>query len=154
VAAIDHDLAELAGSAEALTVPLQETLAYVERIESIKGELPRLVAHHYVRYLGDLSGGQIIAMLMRRHYGLGDPALTFYAFDGIASKGGFKTAYRRLLDELLAAPGTYDVVVAETRTAYEANRLLFVALGSEIASAYASTSSAPATALPLAAPAA
>jgi heme oxygenase len=141
LAAIDHDLAALAGSAAStLTDPLPETIDYVERIAAIRGDPPRLVAHHYVRYLGDLSGGQIIAMLMRRHYGLGDDALTFYAFEGIPSKGGFKASYRRALDELLVDPATYEAVVDETRTAYEANRRLFVALGEGLSTGTASAS--------------
>ena len=128
--AIDHDLAHLAGAdATRLTRSLRATDDYVARIHEVADSAPRLVAHHYVRYLGDLSGGQIIAMLMRRHYGVADDALTFYAFDGIASKGGFKAEYRRALDAFLAKGDVYDEVVEESRRAYEANRLLFVALG-------------------------
>jgi heme oxygenase len=130
LAAIDHDLAELAGAAAAgLTVPLPETLAYVDRIRAVSDSGPRLVAHHYVRYLGDLSGGQIIADRLRRHYGLPSRALTFYAFHGLGSKGGFKAVYRGLLDELLADPGTYGTVVDEAQLAYRANGRLFAALG-------------------------
>jgi heme oxygenase len=130
LAAIDHDLVGLAGAAAAeLAVPLPETVAYVERIRAVEGVAPRLVAHHYVRYLGDLSGGQIIAALMRRHYGVPDRALTFYAFHGLGSKGGFKTTYRRLLDALLADRDTYAAVVDETRLAYQANARIFAALG-------------------------
>jgi heme oxygenase len=129
VAAIDHDLAALAnGDAAALTRPLDATRAYVKRVRAVAGSEPRLLAHHYVRYLGDLSGGQIIASLMRRHYGIPDEALTFYAFEGIGSKGGFKTAYRRHLDVVLADPSFYDEMLDETRSAYEANRRVFAEL--------------------------
>jgi heme oxygenase len=130
--AIDHDLATLASGTDAPAAgPLSSTRAYTDRIRRVAGSEPRLLAHHYVRYLGDLSGGQIIATLMRKHYGVADDALTFYAFDGLASKGGFKTTYRRLLDELLADPAFYAEMLDETRRAYEANRRIFAELGSE-----------------------
>ena len=134
LAAIDHDLRELAGDqAELLAVPLPATTAYVARIDEVRHDGLRLAAHHYVRYLGDLSGGQIIASLMRRHYQVPDEALRFYAFEGLGSKGGFKHEYRRALDLLFADPAAFDVVVDEARIAYEANRRVFVALGEPLA---------------------
>ncbi|HEY7737836.1 MAG TPA: biliverdin-producing heme oxygenase [Candidatus Limnocylindria bacterium] len=129
VLALDNDLATLAnGNAAKLIRPLPATRAYVDRIRAVAGSAPRLLAHHYVRYLGDLSGGQIIASLMRRHYGVPDAALTFYAFDGIGSKGGFKTTYRRHLDAVLADPAFYGELLDEARAAYEANRRVFAEL--------------------------
>jgi heme oxygenase len=131
LSAIDHDLHALAnGDATALTAPLASTSAYADRLREISGTPPRLLAHHYVRYLGDLSGGQIIASLMRRHYGIDADALTFYAFDGLPSKGGFKTTYRRHLDDVLDDPGFYAEMLDETHLAYEANRRVFAELGS------------------------
>jgi heme oxygenase len=130
--AIDHDLAALAGSPGVPAVaPLAATRTYTDRIRRVAKSEPRLLAHHYVRYLGDLSGGQIIATLMRKHYGVADDALTFYAFEGLSSKGGFKTRYRRHLDEVLADPAFYAEMLDETRRAYEANRRVFAQLGSE-----------------------
>ena len=113
----------------ALAEPLPATAAYVARIHAAAASKARLVAHHYVRYLGDLSGGQIIASLMRRHYGVADEALTFYAFEGLGSKGGFKTTYRRILDELFVDRAFFDETVDEARAAYECNRRMFAALG-------------------------
>ncbi len=133
---IDRDLERLAaatGAAADITEPLNATQAYVDRIHAIRDSAPRVVAHHYVRYLGDLSGGQIIAMLMRRHYGVTDDALTFYAFDGLGSKGGFKASYRRALDALFVDQATYDEVVDEARIAYEANRQVFIELDQRLA---------------------
>ena len=132
LAAIDADLAQLAAAGlRTSTDPRPATVAYLARIHEAAGSPARLVAHHYVRYLGDLSGGQIIATLMRRHYGVADEALTFYAFDGIGSKGGFKTTYRRILDELFMDRAFFDEVVGEARAAYECNRQVFAALGAE-----------------------
>ncbi len=131
LAAIDHDLHALAnGDAAPLATPLSSTRAYTDRLREVADSEPRLLAHHYVRYLGDLSGGQIIASLMRRHYGIADEALTFYAFEGLPSKGGFKTSYRRHLDQILADPAFYAEVLDETQLAYDANRQVFAQLGS------------------------
>jgi heme oxygenase (biliverdin-producing, ferredoxin) len=138
LATIDADLAHLGGSAATQLIEvLPATAAYVARILAARESRARIVAHHYVRYLGDLSGGQIIAMLMRRHYGIEDEALTFYAFDGLGSKGGFKATYRTILDELLVDQAFFDEVVAEARLAYEANRQVFAALGAAGASSRA-----------------
>ena len=47
-------------------------------------DAPRLIAHAYVRYLGDLSGGRIVGRILARSPGLGPEALSFYDFPGIA----------------------------------------------------------------------
>jgi heme oxygenase len=129
LATIDHDLAALGPAEDDAATPNDAAAAYSGRIRAVAGSEPRLLAHHYVRYLGDLSGGQIIATLMRRHYDIPADALTFYAFDGLGSKGAYKIAYRRALDTVLADPAFYAEVVDESRAAYEANRQVFAELG-------------------------
>lgn len=58
---------------------------YLDRIEGLSAneqKCPLLLAHAYVRYLGDLSGGQIIGAKLRRAYGLdGLDGRRFYYFD-------------------------------------------------------------------------
>lgn len=58
---------------------------YLDRINALSGDerkCPLLLAHAYVRYLGDLSGGQIIGAKLRRAYGLdGLEGRRFYYFD-------------------------------------------------------------------------
>jgi heme oxygenase len=128
-AALDADLRVLGGhGVAALLRPLPATADYVARIRVAAGSWPRLVAHHYVRYLGDLSGGQVIAAMLRRHYGVPAEALTFFAFDSIGSKGAYKALYRERLDDVLGDGAAYAEALAETHEAYAANRALFAAL--------------------------
>lgn len=52
---------------------------------------PLLLAHAYVRYLGDLSGGQIIGGRIKRAYGLkGKEGTAFYDFSARGEKSGFE----------------------------------------------------------------
>lgn len=75
VAALEHDLTVLAGPDHTVRLtdgrlPLSPaTVAYAHELR--ERHTPEMIlAHHYVRYLGDLSGGQIIATLAQRHYGI------------------------------------------------------------------------------------
>ncbi|KAJ7872649.1 hypothetical protein B0H14DRAFT_3563254 [Mycena olivaceomarginata] len=63
--------------------------AYTVRIQAI-ADLPDpsvLLAHSYVRYIGDLSGGQTIQRALAKAYGLtlGGAGLSFYAFKELHS---------------------------------------------------------------------
>ena len=106
---------------------LPATRAYVERIGSV--ERPEaLVAHHYVRLLGDLSGGQAIASLVARHYAVPDAALTLYRFDGIDKAKPYKDAYRATLDALQLDAETQALVVREAIRTFRLNQAVFADL--------------------------
>ena len=64
--------------------------------------LPRYAAHAYTRYLGDLSGGQIIKRMLQRHYGFTPEGIAFYDFPEIHKLKPFKDVYRERLDALAA----------------------------------------------------
>ncbi|MFJ4026289.1 heme oxygenase (biliverdin-producing) [Paenarthrobacter sp. NPDC089989] len=87
-----------------------------------------LLAHHYVRYLGDLSGGQIIASLVRRHYGLGPEGLNFYAFEGIDKIKPYKDAYRGHLDSAPFSVEEKEEIVSHAKNAFATNQQVFVDL--------------------------
>lgn len=129
--ALEHDLAVLAGpdwaSRPDVVTPHPATLAYTDRIRV--GGLPGYVAHAYTRYLGDLSGGQVIARMVQRHYGVPEEALSFYRFGEIDRIKPFKDVYRTRLDELPLTEDERAAVVAESREAFRANRELFAVLG-------------------------
>jgi heme oxygenase (biliverdin-producing, ferredoxin) len=63
--------------------------AYISRLNQIIEEDPRrLLAHSYIRYMGDLSGGQIIKSNIRKAYSLIDDRGTkFYDFAVLGSEG-------------------------------------------------------------------
>jgi len=130
VPAIERDLVHLYGDgwrAEIHVLPATET--YVARLREVGGDLPRYAAHAYTRYLGDLSGGQIVQRMMQRHYGMGVAGLEFYDFPEIVKVKPFKDLYRERLDGLALTPSEIDVAVAEAQEAFRLNRGVFVALG-------------------------
>ena len=87
--------------------PLPATAEYIARLNDIEAtkDVARLLAHHYVRYLGDLSGGQVIGRMMQRHYGVSDECVTFYRFAEIPKTKPYKDNYRAALDVLPIARG-------------------------------------------------
>jgi len=63
--------------------------AYISRLTHlIEVEPRRLLAHSYIRYMGDLSGGQIMKRNIRNAYGLaGEHGATFFEFRVMGSEG-------------------------------------------------------------------
>jgi heme oxygenase len=102
---------------------------YLARLTAAQGRPDLLLAHHYTRYLGDLSGGQAIGALVRRHYALPSQATTFYDFPDIADPMAFKRRYREHLDRLPALGVDTAAFIGEVRTAYALNRGLIDELG-------------------------
>ena len=105
---------------------LPSTRRYVDRIDRVAATWPGgFVAHHYTRYLGDLSGGQFIGRLMARRFGFDTNGIGFYLFSDIADPKAFKEVYREQLD---AAPWDADEqarVIDEVLLAYRFNTELF-----------------------------
>lgn len=97
--ALQRDLEAIAGEQWRATVALlPEGVRYAERIETIEaGNGERLLAHAYTRYLGDLSGGQILAGLLTRSLGLRPGELSFYSFTDVADSGCLKADFRQYL---------------------------------------------------------
>jgi heme oxygenase len=119
-----HDGVDWRDRATARVVPAAS--AYAQDVRGHADDPTYLLAHHYVRYLGDLSGGQVIASLVRRHYGLAE-GLSFYAFDDIRPKP-YKDAYRRRLDEVAFNAAERARVVTHARAAFTLSREVFVDL--------------------------
>lgn len=126
--ALAADLETLAGPRWRDHPVHEPTRRYVDRLEAID-VAPGYLAHAYTRYLGDLSGGQAIAVMLGRHYGLTPAELTFYRFAGIEKPKVFKDRYRALLDAADLSPQEQAATVAEAQVAFELNSALFVELG-------------------------
>ncbi|MCZ4650342.1 biliverdin-producing heme oxygenase [Gordonia amicalis] len=105
--------------------PLPTVARYVEAIEATRDDPARFVAHHYTRYLGDLSGGQVVAHRMREHYGVDASALSFYSFDGIEKLKRYKDAYRARLDALPLDAAATERLVEEAIAAFDHNQAVF-----------------------------
>ncbi|WP_078280887.1 heme oxygenase (biliverdin-producing) [Mycobacteroides franklinii] len=82
-----------------------------------------LLAHHYVRYLGDLSGGQAIGRMLDRAFGLGGAGLSFYDFP--MRPKPYKDAYRARLDELGLNAQERARIVGEVKVAFGLNQAIF-----------------------------
>lgn len=131
VPALERDLDALAGPDWRAEIrPNRATQTYVARIRQALDWPAGYVAHHYTRYIGDLSGGQVIRKVAVRGYGLTDNrGVEFYVFDELGSLPAFKDRYRHRLDALQLTEAERRRVVDETRLAYQLNVEVLAALG-------------------------
>jgi len=107
--------------------PSPATQAYVQRIRDLSATEPELlIAHSYTRYLGDLSGGQILKGIAQRAMNLAEGEGTaFYEFETIADEKAFKAQYRQALDDVPVDETTADRIVEEANAAFGMNMSLF-----------------------------
>ena len=108
-------------------IPSDACNKYCHRINEIAEESPYLlVAHHYTRYIGDLSGGKILKEITARV--LKPPAgkgLDFYEFPSIPDAKLFKQNYRAVLDNLGTTVPQENALIAEANYAFELNMNMF-----------------------------
>ncbi len=99
---------------------LDSTQGYIDRINSV--DTVGFIAHHYTRYLADLSGGLMIAAALRscpwHEEGKG---LDYYDFSALGDPNGFKNAYRDALDNLPISADQKLDMIHEVMVAYELN---------------------------------
>lgn len=121
--AIESDLVILCGQHWHALLPLLGAgERYASRVKAAgEGDGARLLAHAYVRYLGDLSGGQILGRSLSRSLGLGFRTLSFHEFPDIADLEGFKLAYRDAIDRAAAAMIDVEAVIEEAAVAFQLN---------------------------------
>jgi len=104
------------------------TLEYVQRLKEIAAESPELIIPHaYTRYLGDLSGGQLLRKAAVRGMRLPDDGsgVQFYIFRRIKDHKKFKDMYRARLDNLKADVEMADRMVVEANLAFGLNTRMF-----------------------------
>ncbi|WP_039797813.1 biliverdin-producing heme oxygenase [Nocardia araoensis] len=138
-AELERDLTHLLGPGWRTGLePLPATAAYAERIDECARDWPAgYIAHHYTRYLGDLSGGQVIRGTAEKLWNLphrGD-GVRFYVFDGVGNPAAFKREYRGLLDQLPLDDLERRRVLDEGRRAFAMNTAVFEELAEEFPAA-------------------
>jgi heme oxygenase len=129
-AALERDLDHLhrGGDWQASLKPLPATERYAARVLQVARDWPGgYVAHHYTRYLGDLSGGQVIRGTAEKTWGFarkGD-GVRFYVFERIANPAAYKREYRTRLDDIPVAAAEKLRIVDECRRAFTLNAAVF-----------------------------
>ena len=109
-----------------LIEPTEACERYCNRIIEVANDEPELlVGHHYTRYLGDLSGGQILKNIAEKAMNLKGEGLYFYEFDKIDSAKEYKTKYRTILDELPLTESQQNAIIVEANWAFRLNMHMF-----------------------------
>jgi heme oxygenase len=116
VPALEADLARL-GAPPSVLPPA--TRRCVARLRSLDRRRPTLlVAHAYVRYLGDLHGGQVLRRVVTRALGTQGRDLRFHDFGPPARVAAAIVRFRSALDALPLGEETAQALVGEARWAF------------------------------------
>ena len=100
---------------------LPATTTYCTRLRSAAfDDATGFVAHHYTRYLGDLSGGQFLKRAVVEAYRFRRSGYRFFVFDGV-DPALFKARYRERLDTVPWRRAEQDAFLAEVSVAYRLN---------------------------------
>ena len=99
---------------------LKSAETYSDRIDQLQrtGSVA-LIAHLYVRYLGDLNGGQMLQRLLGKH--LDKSALSFYRFPQLSDLKAYRIAYRHLLNQTVVSECERRAIVLEAIEAFKYN---------------------------------
>lgn len=113
--AIEADLRLLAPGVDVPLLP--EAAAYADRVRAAGDGL---VAHAYVRYLGDLNGGRIMKHRLAACLGVMAAKVTFHDYPALADPGAFVRSYRSALDLAVQAV-PHELAAGEALVAFEMN---------------------------------
>lgn len=120
--ALENDVARMAGGGWRDLPVMPAAQAYADRIRHVATAAPELlIAHAYVRYFGDLNGGQILKRLIGEALALPAEALRFYDFAQIADMPSFLAGYRAAFERALAGVSDAEGVLAEAEAAFAFN---------------------------------
>ena len=109
-----------------IVTPTEACQRYVDRIREVAKDEPELlVGHHYTRYLGDLSGGQILKNIAEKAMNLKGEGLYFYEFEKIDDAKEYKTKYRTILDKLPLNESQQNMIIVEANWAFRLNMHMF-----------------------------
>jgi heme oxygenase len=130
-ARIEADLAALCGPILPADLPLllPAGARYATRAaRAAEGDGLLLIAHAYVRTLGDLSGGRMLGKLLKRTLALPADALNFYDFPDVPDIAVAKAAWRAALDAVAMPAG----LLHEARVAFRLNIALSEAVRNSV----------------------
>lgn len=107
--------------------PSEAGKAYVARIREVSNSQPELlIAHLYTRYMGDLSGGQILKGIAQNAMNLPEGKGTqFYEFNDIPDEKAFKVNYRQQMDSVDIDQDMATRIVDEANDAFGMNMKMF-----------------------------
>jgi len=127
VTALETDLRYYYGPIwRSIVEPSEACQRYVNRIHEVaKTEPELLIGHHYTRYLGDLSGGQILKGIAEKALNLDGEGLNFYEFGKIDDAKIYKEKYRSILDELPLTESQQNAIITEANYAFRLNMYMF-----------------------------
>ncbi len=127
--ALAADLQTLGGiQGEALAPSAQRYRLHLQRLGADSPGL--LVAHAYVRYLGDLSGGQMVRRIVGQSLQLStDAGLRFYDFGDTAQAKALAHGFRQGLASIDASADEQQAICSEAQLAFALHRDLFEELG-------------------------
>jgi len=108
------------------------TQVYVRRIRDISSSQPELlIAHAYTRYMGDLSGGQILKKIAQNAMNLStNEGTAFYDFEELEDENSFKQIYRNQLNCISLSEEQVADIIAEANIAFTLNMKMFQELNS------------------------
>ncbi len=135
---LEEDLSFYFGSKwSELVKPSKPAVEYEARIREIAKDNPELlIGHHYSRYIGDLSGGQLLKTITKKAMNLpGDEGLSFYIFEEIRDEKKFKIKYRNTLDNLPIDQKIADSIIEEANRSFKYNMDIFNELEGNLISA-------------------
>lgn len=113
--------------------PLEATSRYVAELNALTANNgPEVIAHHYVRYLGDIAGGQALARIFRSEYGLGDDALNFYDFSAIGKIPPYRAQYKASLDAMQLSDAERARLIETAKHVFTLNEAVFRELTSRL----------------------
>jgi len=122
-AALEKDLKYFLGDDWKDQITMSDAcVRYVDRLNKVsRTQTELLIAHHYTRYMGDLSGGQVLKNITKTSLQLPNTALNFYTFTRIKDPAEFKVEYRESLDGIKFTGTTEEDVVKEAVNAFGYN---------------------------------
>lgn len=123
---LDADILAFAGTTASDALVAPSTAIYVSHLNTLGEQHPeQLFPHAYLRYLGDLYGGQIMRGILQKTFADVPDGFSFYSFDDIANVSDFKSSFRSAIDVLPKLGYSSDVMVGEAARGYELHSAIF-----------------------------